>query len=371
MPTFEVAEEEGKLMLFIQLDHSGSIREANPLCRRQSEGKRCWEIIVEFVENLVNTLVVRVGGYQNFRLHLSYFSCTSKTNRPINKIIAQLADTAAEVQKALATLKTLDEDKMYGTCPSLGASEMLKMMQRYNNVASPWPMAYYIVTDGRVTGADRKDYRRVMLGVRNEVRKRVPTRDVCAMTIGEVGIKEDLKSLIRSDCVESVNDFVGMRQLSLAMHVADLLLPPPGATPAPSVEEEDDYTPIVDDGVIVVGEGGDDDDDSTGNDDDESPSEPPTTSSPLSSSNTSPAGSSPAGVAIGILSGIGLVGGVMFVGYRRRQQQQQEQQQQSHQWSLGAHLPALFNFRSREIPTATPVREDEGQLVVSTSAPMV
>ena len=106
------AEENARLAVFIQMDFSGSIREADPICRFDSE-KDCWNVAVDMVDQLIARLTLEMKGWYNklgfprLRVHISYFTCSAKTNEPVNNVVTipSIAHAPQHVDRAIRTLR--------------------------------------------------------------------------------------------------------------------------------------------------------------------------------------------------------------------------------------------------------------------------
>lgn len=201
-----------KLDVYIQLDYSGSVREANPVCRKQT-GKICWELVTDFVQEMLTRLTQSIP-WGDLRVHLSYFTCQPQKQIPTNKVLTSpfLTDRETKMNAALDRMRGMNQKRMYGTCPSRGARAIYhKARLTYKR-----PAMYLIVTDGRVQSSDRARYRKVMSKMGALLRDRVNAtigelQDMmCAVTVGDVANGKDIEKLIGSSCVYSVQDFAEM-----------------------------------------------------------------------------------------------------------------------------------------------------------------
>jgi hypothetical protein len=214
--------EFSKIALFIQADHSGSIRSANPKCKSLSAGdetgsKTCWQLQTQFIQNLVNYMAGSVGS-DNFRLYLSAFSCINgnPTNKVLSNPVLSWPGHPEHVQTALRNFAVLGERRMYGTCPSLGTETILDTMKR---LPTDWPIAYVIITDGRIDGADQRNFATTI----SKVKKRMGSNRVCAATVGYDAV-DQIRHLLRSDCVHPASDFIEIATSSFSSRLGHSLL---------------------------------------------------------------------------------------------------------------------------------------------------
>ena len=193
----------GNVALFIQADHSGSIRSANPLCTSETENspdgpQSCWTLQNTFIRNLALNLMSKA---ESFRFYLSAFTCFNRN--PINQILTYPAltfpDAPEQVLKGLYALENLGQNRMFATCPSLGVQQMMDAMSL---LSTDWTILYVIVTDGRVNSGDFKKYRQII----HNMKLKYGVNVVCGATVGNSNSAE-LQTLLDSNCVFPALDF--------------------------------------------------------------------------------------------------------------------------------------------------------------------
>ena len=120
---------------------------------------------LNFIRSLINQVMTRVGGVNNFRLHLSSFSCLNghiynhvHTSPPLTQ-----PGDAKEITRALNNFQALENTHMHGSCPSLGAQTILNLM---SSLPADMPKMYVIVTDGNIDLSDRHHYRGAIISMR-------------------------------------------------------------------------------------------------------------------------------------------------------------------------------------------------------------
>ena len=188
-PTIAPTQPLSVLYVYFQLDFSGSIGASN------------WGKILDFVETFLGSMRERLAQVE-LRVFLSFFTCGPGNNNPRNTVVTSPRFATYDdrnYRKAIDRLRGLSENRMQGTCPSLGARKILGAA-RVTRGAS----LYLIVTDGRFQLSDHKPYRRSMDGINRIFRMRLPAQEdrvVCAATIGNPALEQAIARNIRSSCV--------------------------------------------------------------------------------------------------------------------------------------------------------------------------
>ena len=212
------------MALFVQADHSGSIRTAASECMAKS-GKNCVELELSFIQNLVNATIAEVG-LKNFRFHLSTFTCLHGHMYNIVHTQPALTDPGnlEQIYMAFESFRHLSDHRMYFTCPSAGTQEIINLMQ---TLPQGFPRSYVIVTDGRVNAGDGSKFRGAIINLKKLLEYGVRP---CAATIGRQDIPQ-LKHLMETLCIHTAEDFFSLSLPPFANQLtSDMLLIDPSSS---------------------------------------------------------------------------------------------------------------------------------------------
>ena len=149
---------------------------------------------------------VDVFGLDNFRLHLSHFSCYN--GNPRNWIDSRpkltIPSRKGHIEDALERFRETGDAHSFGTCPSMGAQIIHELM---DIVADPsWTIQYFIITDGRIGKNDEGKFRTAVREIKSKLRAE---QQVCAVTVGRTQVRQ-IRRLMKTDCIFTVEGFPSM-----------------------------------------------------------------------------------------------------------------------------------------------------------------